>query len=323
MRARLESAKRALSAPVDAASLGAFRVGLGLLLATLVARFVLRGWVTSFYVEPTFFFTYPGFGWVRPLGGFGMHALFALLFVSGLLLATGRAHRVAAVTAFSAFTYVELIDRTTYLNHYYFLSIVLFLACLLPLDAALVLGKPDDRPVPRAVLVLLRVQVGLVYVFAGLAKLRPDWLLRGEPLHLWLRAYDELPGVGPILADPSVAIALSWMGALFDLTAPFALLHTKTRPYAFVAVMGFHAITGLLFPIGMFPWIMVLGASLFLPPEWPRRFVSRFGRGARGDGAPARLPRVAWLLVRTNDAASVAVDGVTVPPEMFVPDYLR
>lgn len=293
MRARLESKKRAFATPVDGASLGAFRIGLGLLLATLVARFVLRGWVTSFYLEPAFFFSYPGFGWVRPLGPVAMHATFVLLFAAGLLLATGRAYRVAAVTAFLAFTYVELIDRTTYLNHYYFLSIVLFLACLLPLDAALVLGKTADRTVPRAVLVALRAQVGLVYVFAGLAKLRPDWLMRGEPLHLWLRMHDDLPVVGAWLAQRNVAIGLSWAGALFDLTVPFALLHARTRPYAFVAVLVFHAITGLLFPIGMFPLIMALGATLFLPPDWPRRFVHR----AREIGAPVRLPRAASVIV--------------------------
>ena len=85
---------------IDAASLGAFRIGLGLLLAIAVARFVLRGWVTSFYVEPTYFFTYPGFAWVRPLGPFAMHAAFALLFVAALALAAGRAYRIAATSAF-------------------------------------------------------------------------------------------------------------------------------------------------------------------------------------------------------------------------------
>lgn len=314
MLARLLSAKRALETPIDAASLGAFRIGLGLVLATLVARFFLRGWVTAFYVEPTFFFTYPGFGWVRPLGPAAMHGVFALLFLAGLLLATGRAFRVAALTAFVLFTYTELIDRTTYLNHYYFLSVVLFLACLLPLDAALVLGKPADRTVPRYVLTVLRVQVGLVYVFAGLAKLRPDWLLRGEPLHLWLQMYDDLPVIGAWLAERGVAIAMSWMGAVFDLSAPFLLLHPRTRPLAFVAVLAFHAITGLLFPIGMFPLIMALGATLFFSPDWPRR-VLRVLRGARGLraggvrelGAPVRLPRAVTVLLVVHLVVQLAV----------------
>jgi hypothetical protein len=31
--------------------------------------------------------------------------------------------------------------------------------------------------------------------------------------------------------------------------------------------------TALLFPIGMFPWIMIASATLFFPPSWPRRFL--------------------------------------------------
>ncbi len=288
---------------IDAASLGAFRIGLGLLLAIAVARFVLRGWVTSFYVEPTYFFTYPGFAWVRPLGPFAMHAAFALLFVAALALAAGRAYRIAATSAFVLFTYVELIDRTTYLNHYYFISIVLFLACLLPLDAALVLGRSTDRPVPRFVLTALRVQVGLVYVFAGIAKLRPDWLLRGEPLHLWLSMYDDLPVIGAWLAERNVAIAMSWMGALFDLTVPFVLLHDRTRPFAYAAVVVFHAVTGLLFPIGMFPLIMAVGATLFFRPDWPRRFVRR----ARTVSAPITIPRAVYALVAVHLAVQLVM----------------
>jgi hypothetical protein len=41
----------------------------------------------------------------------------------------------------------------------------------------------------------------------------------------------------------------------------------------------FHALTSLLFPIGMFPLLMVLSALVFFPPTWPRELLRR----ARGD----------------------------------------
>jgi hypothetical protein len=38
-------------------------------------------------------------------------------------------------------------------------------------------------------------------------------------------------------------------------------------------VIAFHLITARLFHLGMFPWIMIASSLIFLPPDWPRRFV--------------------------------------------------
>ena len=73
-----------------------------------------------------------GIGWVKPLDGSGMTALFVILLVLSLFIALGFAYRVAITLFFIIFTYVELIDQATFLNHYYFVSLVSFLLCLLP-----------------------------------------------------------------------------------------------------------------------------------------------------------------------------------------------
>src|SRR4051812_10618433 len=77
--------------------------------------------------------------------------------------------------------------------------------------------------VPFGAVVLVCAQVGVVYVFAGLAKLHTDWLLHGLPLRMWLPAHADLAIIGPWLAEPRVAIALSWAGAAFDLLVVPAL----------------------------------------------------------------------------------------------------
>jgi hypothetical protein len=59
----------------------------------------------------------------------------------------------------------------------------------------------------------------------------------------------------------------------------------KTRKLAFAVAVVFHALTAELFPIGMFPWIMLAGATLFFAPEWPRRWL-----GAARDTAAAGAP---------------------------------
>jgi hypothetical protein len=131
--------------------------------------------------------------------------------------------------------------------------------------------------VPAWAVQLLRFQVGVVYLFAGLAKLNPDWLLSAQPMRMWLMARSDLPLIGPLLAEPWMPYASSWAAAGYDLTIPFFLMRARTRVWACVAVLCFHAMTSLLFPIGMFPWIMLAAATGFLPPEWARRALNRIG----------------------------------------------
>ena len=77
---------------------------------------------------------------------------------------------------FVLFTYVELLDKTFYLNHYYFVSLLSFLLVFLPLNARLALDvrlgvRPRQARVPAWTLYAVRLQLALVYVFAGVAKL--------------------------------------------------------------------------------------------------------------------------------------------------------
>jgi hypothetical protein len=141
-----------------------------------------------------------------------------------------------------------------------------------------------DPAAPTWALVALRLQVGLVYFYAGVAKLRYDWLVEAQPLRMWLAARDELPLIGPLLRLPEVALAMSWGGAIFDLSVPFLLLSRRWRPYAYAGLLVFHGLTGTLFPaIGMFPWIMSAAALIFFPPSWPRRVIARLRRRPYAD----------------------------------------
>ena len=81
----------------------------------------------------------------------------------------------------------------------------------------------------------------------------------------------DQPLVDPWLELPAAAYLASWTGAAFDLSIVPLLLWRRTRAPAFVALVGFHAATAALFNIGVFPYIMTAGATLFLSPYWPRR----------------------------------------------------
>lgn len=281
-----------LARPVDAAGLAAFRALFGALLVISTLRFAARGWISAMYIEPEFHFHYWGFGWIDPWPGVGMYLHFAALAVAATSLALGLRPRLSALVCFVLFTHVELLDKAAYLNHYYLVSVVLLLLCVLPTD--------PRRTAPAWALYAVRLQIGLVYGFAGLAKLRADWLLHGQPLRTWLSAHGDFPLLGPLFLRPETALVMSWLGAAFDLTVPFLLLHRRTRPWAFAALLGFHALTGALFPIGMFPWLMSASVLIFFPPDWPRRLAARLGRPvpeASSPVPPASTPRwLPWLL---------------------------
>lgn len=269
--------------PVDITSVVAFRILFGMLMFASVVRFWAYGWIREIYIAPPFHFHWLGFSWVNPWPGVGMYVHFALLGLASVFIMLGLFYRAAAAFFFVAFTYVELVEKATYLNHYYLISVLGLLMIFLPLHHAFSLDawrnpRLRQQTVPAWVLWLLRFQIGVVYFFAGVAKLGPDWLLRGEPLGIWLAAHTSIPLIGPFLTERWVALFASYFGAAFDLTVVFFLLNRKTRPYAYALVVVFHAITGFLFPIGVFPWVMTGAALVFFPADWPRTLLSKFPR---------------------------------------------
>jgi hypothetical protein len=262
-----------------AGALVAFRVALGAIVTISAVRFLAYGWVDELFVKPTFFFTYWGFQWVKPLSASGMHALFVAIAILGACFAAGFLYRAVALLLFVAFAYVQLLDVTNWLNHYYLVSLLLLLSSLMPLGRAAsidALLRPGTRldAFPAWCTYLLRFQVGVVYVYAGLAKLTSDWLLHAEPLNIWLSARTGMPILGTIFDERWAAYAFSWAGFLFDSSIVLFLLWKRTRAYAYLVVLVFHALTFLLFPIGMFPFIMCASALVFMSPSWPTTALS-------------------------------------------------
>ena len=310
--------------PRDAASLAVFRILFGSLLCLSSVRFLWNGWVDRFYGQPTFFFKYSGFEWIQVLPLPWMTAAYVAMAVLAALIAAGFLYRLSIAAFFLIFTYVELIDVTNYLNHYYLVSLLSLLMCFLPLHRvysvdAMIWPRREPVAVAAWVLYLMRFQVGVVYFFAGIAKLQPDWLLHAQPLSIWLAARAEAPIIGPLLGLPGMPYAMSWAGFLFDTFIVVFLLWRRTRPFAFAAVLLFHSCTHLLFVIGIFPFLMVINATLFFEPDWPRRLWRR----AAGLAPPQR-PRFApgarharWSTVIASGIAVYCLLQVLIPLRTF------
>lgn len=315
---RLDRLAARLVAPRDAAALAVFRFLFGALGFVSALRFQAYGWVDELFVEPRFFFHYWGAGWAPPPGREGAHALFVALTLVSACVALGLFYRAAIVLFFLGFTYVQLIDVTNYLNHYYLVSLLALLMALMPLHGAWSLDALLFPRIRRATLpawcaYLLRFQVAIVYTFAGIAKLSQDWLVHAQPLTIWLSARTGTPVIGLLFAAPWAAHAMSWAGCLFDLTIAGWLLLPRTRPVAYATVIAFHALTWALFPIGMFPAIMVVGATVFFSPSWPRRLLPRW-LSAPAPPAPPTAPAPSrWLRPALAAAGAYAVLQLLLP----------
>ncbi|MFO0658209.1 MAG: HTTM domain-containing protein [Polyangiaceae bacterium] len=251
--------------PVSSRPIAFFRIAFGSLMVILVARYLTHSWIHEYYVEPTYFFGYPGLSWARPLPAPWPYVQWGLLGLFALCIALGFFQRIASALFFVSFVTAHFSDKTEYLNHYYLVALLSLLLAVIPASQVMSIDawrnpSLEARSSPSWHLWLLRFQIAVVYFYGGVGKLNADWLLHAQPLKIWLSSLAGLPLLGPVLAYPATAFFMSWAGAIFDLSVPFALWFRRLRPFAFAALIAFHLCTFALFQIGMFPWIMMASA---------------------------------------------------------------
>lgn len=261
-----------------------------------VWRYFTLGWIDFYWVEPRFYFTYPGFDWIRPWPGLGMdlHWMCLGILATGIML--GAKYRICTVLFFVGFTFVFLLDQATYLNHFYLIALISFLLIFIPahrnysIDA---LREPhlSSSQIPAWNVWLLRFQIGIPYFFGGVAKLNEDWL-RGEPLRLWMERKTDFPIIGQWFINEAMVWLMTYGAVIVDLAAVFLLLNRRTRIFGFLLLLIFNLMNSRLFTIGIFPWFMIVATLVFFEPDWPRRVFEDIKRRH-----PFRLPALLTGLI--------------------------
>ncbi len=279
MRAFLRQIQARAFAPIDIASLVFFRVAFGLLMVWEVGRYFKNESVYHFWLEPKFLFKYYGFSWIHPWPGNWLYIHWALLGVLALFVAFGFLYRISATLMFLSYAYFFLLDEARYVNHTYLICLFCMLLAIVPAHRAFSIDarmRPKLRSnfAPAWSLWLLRFQIAVVYIFAGLVKLSPDWL-RGEPMRYQLAHATNAPVVGQFFGDEWAVYFIGYGGLIFDLLVVPMLLWRRTRAIAFCAVVIFHLTNALWAVIGMFPWLAIAASALFFPPDWPRRILTK------------------------------------------------
>lgn len=274
--------ERLLWEPVDAASVAVFRIVLGAMVAVDALRYLFSDWIEEYFIQPELHFTYLYLDFIKPLPGRWMYVHFWVLFALALLVSAGLFYRVAAVGLFCAYSYFFLLEQAIYMNHYYLILLLCFLLIWIPADRAFSLDRlragSTDPFVPFAAVFVLRFQLLVMYFYGALAKLNADWL-RGEPMYSSLVGGDpQVPPIAGHFPPALLAYGIAYGGLLADLAIPILLAHRRTVWLGFGYACVFHILNAIFLNIGIFSYLAIGAITIFFPPDWPRRVLSRWQR---------------------------------------------
>jgi vitamin K-dependent gamma-carboxylase len=255
-----------LSQPVDNTPLVLFRVVFGFLVFMEGASFFLLGQISEIYTEAVVVFTYQGLGWMQPLPGIGMYLVFAFVCVLGIMIMLGWRYRFSAWAFALTWTYIYFSHKAHYNNHHYLFMLMAYAMALMPAADDLSLDvhfDPDRRSTscPRWCISFFVLQLLIVYTFASIAKVYPDWL-ETRPMEIWMKGKSHYWLVGGVLQYKWIHYVLAYGGIVFDGAIIWLLLIKRTRWVGVTLSIAFHLFNSFVFQIGIFPYLM-LGTLFF------------------------------------------------------------
>ena len=253
-QARWESWGRALclDRAVSAESLAFFRIAVGLLMLLEAVSLFLpsgssggRSHLEVYYAgrEVTFHLPYAGFGWLPLLPSPWIQGVGVLLGLGAIGVGLGFRYRASALLTFLAWGYLYVVEstRTYWMSYYYLELLVLFLMPFMPAAARFSLDasktvRTGTVLIPFWPIWLLRAQLVITYFYAGVAKLNTDWMVDAYPIRIFLEKpwvterlkfllpYDWAGMIERWVHSSALALGLSWIGAVFDLSIGLLLL---------------------------------------------------------------------------------------------------
>ncbi|WP_147677765.1 HTTM domain-containing protein [Algibacter pacificus] len=251
---------------IDNSALIVFRIIFGLLCFLESVGAIFTGWVSKTLVEPKFTFSFIGFEWLQPLPGNGMYFYYAIMGAFAFCVMLGYKYRfsIIAFTLMWAATY--FMQKSSYNNHYYLLMLLSSIMVFMPANRYASIDANQNANLKKLYMPqwckwVFVLQLFIVYTYASVAKLYPDWL-DTTVIELLMRNKQNYPLVGEILQQKAVHYVLAYGGILFDGLIIPLLLFKPTRKYMFFISVFFHLFNAIVFQIGIFPFLS-LAFSLF------------------------------------------------------------
>ncbi|WP_106793611.1 HTTM domain-containing protein [Aquimarina sp. Aq78] len=256
---------------IDNSSLIIFRVFFGFLIASEAIGAIFTGWVNRTLIEPKFTFNFIGLDFLQPLPGNGMYYYFAVMGIFGLLVMIGFKYRWSMIGYTILWAGVYFMQKASYNNHYYLLLLLCIIMCTLPAGNYFSIDVKQNPllkkiAMPRWCILVIIAQLWIVYTYASVAKLYPDWLDFTVAKNLMI-GKANYPIVGNILQEHWTHVFIAYYGILFDLLIVPLLLWRRTRLAAFCFSVFFHIFNSIVFQIGIFPYLSLAFTVFFFTRE--------------------------------------------------------
>jgi len=265
---------------IDNAPLIVFRIFFGFLIACESFGAIATGWVKANLIDIKYAFPFIGFEWIKPLPENGMFYYFVLMGILGIFIMLGYYYRLAIILYTILWAGVYFMQKTTYNNHYYLLLIISFFMIFLPANQFASIDVKQGRinkklSMPYWISIVFISQIAILYFYASIAKLYPDWL-DGTFTKNLLAATTTRAFFLNIFSKPWFYLFIAYAGIFFDLLIVPFLLFKKTRTIALLASLIFHLFNAIFLQIGIFPFFALSFSLFFYEPEKIRnRFLKR------------------------------------------------
>jgi len=258
-----------------------FRILFGFLAFCEVVGAIFTGWVHETFIEPQYHLPFIGFEWISlPSDATIVYSYYALMALAALGIMLGAYYRIATLAFALLWWGSYLMQKVHYNNHYYLIILLAFFMFVIPANRYAswdVKRNPHLRQYTcsRWCSRIFIIQVCIVFTFAAIAKINPDWLA-GKPIEVWFATKTHYRIIGSLFAAEWFRGLVTYGGIAFDLLISPLLLWRRTRTAAFIACIGFNLFNSFTFQIGGFPYLMIALTLFFFPKEVIRkRFFKR------------------------------------------------
>lgn len=270
---------------IDPRSMALFRIGLGALVCfDLVFRYQdLFAHYSDGGVLPRAIVMEEWTEWWRwsfhfASGNTGVLSLFFLgNLISALFLMLGFKARINSLICYVFLISIQNRNPLLFHGGDLLLRLLLFWSLFLPLDSYFSInrifrgGSARLRYYFSAGTVAILLQVLFVYWFSVLQKTGSSWWDEGSALKITLN-YDQVvkPFGRWLLNFPNFLRTMTYGTLLLESVGPFVLfIPFYTQAFRLVTVLFFvlfHLATAVCLRLGLFPFVCILGLTLFLPP---------------------------------------------------------
>lgn len=256
---------------IDNTALIVFRIIFGLLIFLESVGAIFTGWIKRTLIDPEFTFTFIGFEWLQPLPGHWMYLYYAIMGTFGIFVMIGYKYRWSIMAFTIMWTATYLMQKSSYNNHYYLLVLLSAIMVVQPANTYLAVDAKQNPSIksyamPQWCSLVFILQMGIVYTYASVAKMYPDWL-NTSVTEILMKGKADYILVGELLQQKWMHYFLAYGGILFDGLIIPLLLWKPTRKWAFMASVFFHLFNSFVFQIGIFPYLSLAFSLFFFEPK--------------------------------------------------------